>query len=179
MQKTEHYQLNQWEKTDRIMMDDFNADNEKIDAALAEKAKLTDVAALRNEKNSEVSALNSSVAALSALVGQKARIVYGTYKGAGRSGASDPTTLDFSSTLGKAPDFLFVMPLLNTMTRPRYLLVVRGMRYADILPWEMNVYDSHFVTLAWSNTGVSWYSDYGYDYQLNDDSCTYAYVAIG
>ena len=35
MTKTTNYQLNQWAKTDRIMMDDFNADNAKIDAALA------------------------------------------------------------------------------------------------------------------------------------------------
>ena len=35
MKKTTNYQLNQWEKTDRILMDDFNADNQKIDAALA------------------------------------------------------------------------------------------------------------------------------------------------
>ena len=34
MNKTENYQLNQWEKTDRIMMEDFNGDNAKIDAAL-------------------------------------------------------------------------------------------------------------------------------------------------
>ena len=34
MTKTTNYQLNQWEKTDRIMMDDFNADNAKIDTAL-------------------------------------------------------------------------------------------------------------------------------------------------
>ena len=34
MTKTTNYQLNQWEKTDRIMMEDFNADNEKIEAAL-------------------------------------------------------------------------------------------------------------------------------------------------
>ena len=31
---TTNYQLNQWAKSDRIMMDDFNADNAKIDAAL-------------------------------------------------------------------------------------------------------------------------------------------------
>ena len=37
MTKTTNYQLNQWEKSDRILMDDFNADNEKIDAALALK----------------------------------------------------------------------------------------------------------------------------------------------
>lgn len=36
MNKTEKYQLNQWEKTDRIMMEDFNADNAKLEAALAD-----------------------------------------------------------------------------------------------------------------------------------------------
>lgn len=34
MRQTSHYQLNQWEKDDRIQMEDFNRDNEKIDAAL-------------------------------------------------------------------------------------------------------------------------------------------------
>ena len=40
MNHTTNYQLNQWEKTDRIMMDDFNADNQKIDAALGTIPKL-------------------------------------------------------------------------------------------------------------------------------------------
>ena len=35
MTKTTNYQLSQWAKSDRIMMDDFNADNQKIDAVLA------------------------------------------------------------------------------------------------------------------------------------------------
>ena len=34
MKQTQNYQLNQWDKTDRIKMEDFNGDNEKIDAAL-------------------------------------------------------------------------------------------------------------------------------------------------
>ena len=34
MTKTTNYQLNQWAKSDRIRMDDFNADNAKIDGAL-------------------------------------------------------------------------------------------------------------------------------------------------
>ena len=38
MTKTTNYQLNQWVKSDRIMMDDFNADNTKIDAALKANA---------------------------------------------------------------------------------------------------------------------------------------------
>ena len=40
MTKTTNYQLNQWAKSDRIMMDDFNADNLKIDAALCSMAQV-------------------------------------------------------------------------------------------------------------------------------------------
>ena len=36
MRKTEHYQLNQWDAEDAIQRTDFNADNEKIEAALAD-----------------------------------------------------------------------------------------------------------------------------------------------
>ena len=38
MQQTTNYQLNQWEKTDRILMADFNGDNSKVDAALKASA---------------------------------------------------------------------------------------------------------------------------------------------
>ena len=40
MTKTTNYQLNQWAKSDRLRMDDFNADNRKIDAALGTIPKL-------------------------------------------------------------------------------------------------------------------------------------------
>ena len=46
MTKTTNYQLNQWAKSDRVMMDDFNADNTKIDAALKANA---DAAAAKAE----------------------------------------------------------------------------------------------------------------------------------
>ena len=38
MTKTTNYQLNQWAKSDRVMMDDFNADNATLDAALKANA---------------------------------------------------------------------------------------------------------------------------------------------
>lgn len=38
MEKTPRYQLSQWEKTDRILMEDFNADNANLEAALASLA---------------------------------------------------------------------------------------------------------------------------------------------
>lgn len=40
--QTKNYGLNQWERTDKVVMEDFNADNEKVDAALkalAERAE--------------------------------------------------------------------------------------------------------------------------------------------
>lgn len=49
MNKTEKYQLNQWELTDRIQMEDFNSDNAKIDAALAEQAAELDTKASHTE----------------------------------------------------------------------------------------------------------------------------------
>lgn len=37
MNQTTNYQLNQWEKTDRILMEDFNRDNANLETALAGK----------------------------------------------------------------------------------------------------------------------------------------------
>ena len=34
MKYTEHYQLKQWYAADRVLREDFNRDNEKIDAAI-------------------------------------------------------------------------------------------------------------------------------------------------
>lgn len=49
MNKTEKYQLNQWEKTDRIQMEDFNHDNAKIEAALTEQAAVLETKASQSE----------------------------------------------------------------------------------------------------------------------------------
>ena len=88
MTYTTNYQLPQWVKSDRIMMDDFNDANTKIDAALKSQAD-----------------------ALDTLTGQltekgNCRITYTTYQGTGQYGQSNPTTLTF--TQGE-PDLVLVM----------------------------------------------------------------------
>ena len=40
MKQTEHCSLNQWELSDQIRMEDFNADNAKIAAELAELRRI-------------------------------------------------------------------------------------------------------------------------------------------
>ena len=79
MNKTTNYQLNKWEITDRILMQDFNSDNDTIGAAL--KAHDDDIAALET-----------------AVAGKgNCQIEYQTYIGTGTSGAGNPTTLTFSA----------------------------------------------------------------------------------
>ena len=71
MNKTEKYQLNQWEKTDRIMMEDFNEDNAKLEAALADledrkcnKTTLTALSSVVGLCNRELDDLKKRVSAL-------------------------------------------------------------------------------------------------------------------
>lgn len=63
--KTENYKLNQWVGTDPVLMEDFNADNAKIDAAL------------------------------SALKSGALKMVLGSYVGNGEHGPASPTSLSF------------------------------------------------------------------------------------
>ena len=69
MQHTQNYQLSRWEKDDRIMMEDFNADNEKNDAALKANADAVsalevgkaDTAALSKETSARTAADSSAL----------------------------------------------------------------------------------------------------------------------
>jgi len=54
MNYTENYQLPQWEKSDRIMMDDFNEGNRKIETALQEKSSVIIGAYVGNNAASRV-----------------------------------------------------------------------------------------------------------------------------
>ena len=64
--QTANYQLNQWEPTDQVLRTDFNADNAKLDAALAEKAEVETVSALQTAVASK--AEQTALAALAARV---------------------------------------------------------------------------------------------------------------
>ena len=76
---TPNYQLSQWSRDDRILMDDFNADNAKIDGALSEGKAAREVLA---------SALT--------LKGN-CQIYMDTYIGTGEYGADNPKSYTFPS----------------------------------------------------------------------------------
>ncbi len=83
---TEHYQLNQWEAEDAVRRVDFNADNAKIDAALAGKAS----AAALNGLSSTVSSLNSRLSGKG-----NCTICLFSYTGNGKTGSDNPTVVSF------------------------------------------------------------------------------------
>ena len=87
--QTTNYQLNQWEPTDAVQRVDFNADNTKIDAVLAEKAEdsaltaaVERIAALESGKagQNDLEAITDTVASISANL---TKITFGSYRGNG------------------------------------------------------------------------------------------------
>ena len=88
MKKTNKYQLSQWEKADRIMMEDFNSDNAKVEAALtahdnalAGKADISTTNALQTQVNAKAD--KTVTTSLQAQVNSKTAIVTGSYTGNG------------------------------------------------------------------------------------------------
>ena len=71
MEHTEYHQLCLWDPEDRILREDFNSDNAKTEAALAD--------------------LTEAVAGCG-----NCKIVYGSYTGTGNYSSAHPNTLDFS-----------------------------------------------------------------------------------
>ena len=77
--QTPNYQLSQWERSDKIQMEDFNADNAKIDAVLGAHA----------------GTLTAHTEALTKL--GNCRIEVFDYVGTGTFGQNNPTVLSFSA----------------------------------------------------------------------------------
>jgi len=86
---TSSYNLCQWKPSDKVLRAEFNADNVKIDAALAGKAEQSEVSLLKSavECKAEQSALDRLSAAVSghgtALEARNCRVYFTTYSGDG------------------------------------------------------------------------------------------------
>ena len=104
--QTTNYQLNQWEATDQVLRTDFNADNAKVDAALAGKV---DQAALDNLE-SAVDTLMGTTASLSAT--HNGRVYTSSYTGNG----SASKTISFPAR----------PMLVNIMGSSNWLCAVQG-----------------------------------------------------
>ena len=131
MQHTQNYQLSRWEKDDRIMMEDFNADNETIDAALKANADAVsalevgkaDAAALSKETSARTAADSTLAARVTALEQGVKLVRLGTYTTAA---FNQNVTFDLQSTdmSEYAALLLFISaPKLNSTTGKLHLTV--------------------------------------------------------
>ena len=172
MDHTQNYQLSRWAKDDRIMMEDFNADNEKIDAALKANADAVSALEVGKVDTATFADLQAAVSALAANLGvhgHNCRIAYGSYVGSGTYGESTPNSLTF--------DFYPVLVTIGSDItaksgrNPSVLLRGRSKGSPEGSEKEM--------LLTWSDSGISWYNSEHEDYQNNHSGRTYYYVVIG
>lgn len=167
--QTEHYSLNQWELTDSVIMAEFNADNQKLDAALSALDKRIDAAVADATQN-----LNASIATVTAII---PHVQVGTYVGTGESGADHPNVI----TTPFRPKFVLVFKegadIYNGFDSENCNIFIDGL--TGFKAHNSIGVDSH---VTFSDTGVSWChtgtTTTGI-YQLNSEGVTYHYIAIG
>ncbi len=154
MKQTSNYQLNQWEKTDRILMEDFNEDNRKIDEALAEEK-----------------AARETLTAAMAMYGN-CKIEYGSYTGTGTYGSKNPTALTFTNK----PFFIAIRAEEGNFGTgaDQKMILVHGSTWCKSTDTSSNSHN--FVT--WSGNSVSWYCTNSAYNQMNQSETVYRYVAF-
>lgn len=141
MNKTANFQLTQWEKTDRIMMEDFNRDNAAIDAAL--KANADEVAALQTAL---AGAGNCSIETQS-------------YTGNGKYGQNNPNSITFSKKPKAVLIFgnRFFWLLTDKTVNPAYAMAFYNA--GSRTTWQD-------INFRWQNSTLTLYHKYFYSATL-------------
>lgn len=168
---TPNYNLCQWAAEDKVLRTEFNADNLKIDQALAGKASASVVSGLQSSvsdkaSQSEVNTLAAAVTQLTAALAKKGNCqIYTTsYRGSGESGSSSPNSLSFP----QQPLAVFIGGNLCRM------LLLRGVTKSWSEEYTGSMAD---VTVTWSGNSVSWYTGHA-NGQMNRSTLTYQVIAL-
>lgn len=151
MKQTENYQLTQWEKSDRIQMEDFNRDNAALDAALTAQA-------------AELAAVQAALTKCG-----NCRVAITTYTGNGAFNGS-PTTITFPS-----------MPLAFMIVGFKALLLARGGDASAFTAFKGATQSNSFVSdaaLTWVGNAVSFSNSVHARYQFNEENILYWVLAL-
>ena len=148
MQHTQNYQLSRWAKDDRIMMEDFNADNEKIDAALkAANDRIdtkADAAALSEETGARAAADSTLTARVTALEqgGKFIKLGAATTTAAGQSMTVDLSGVDMSQYEAM---LLLTQAYISASGTRSLVLSLNGTSAGTVI----SCYDSQGVSFLW------------------------------
>lgn len=153
MNKTANFQLTQWEKTDRIMMEDFNRDNAAIDAALKGNAD-------------KAAALQTALAGVG-----NCSMEIKSYTGNGKFGQNNPNSITFAKKPKAVLIFgqYFFLLLTEKSTSPAPILVYYNMNDRTI--WQTANYN-------WNGNTLQWYSITNAQLQGNLTNYVYQVVAF-
>ena len=155
MKQTAQFGLNQWERTDRVLMDDFNNDNKKIDAALAAEGAARE-------------ALAGTVAAQAAAMSKlgNCKIYTTSYVGNGGYDSSRPTQITM-------PERILLVIISATRGNNGFVTWGGTMR-------SFHTSGSVELPASFLNGGktVSWYSAGNSEQQLNKSGVTYYVTAL-
>ena len=182
MDHTQNYQLSRWAKDDRIMMEDFNADNEKIDAALkaandridikADAAALSEETGARTAADSSFAGQLAELAANLGVHGHNCRIATGSYVAAGGYGESNALSLSF--------DFCPLLVFITSNSTGGYpaspCVLMRDINTAHPSSSDR---ESYRLSVSWSDHGVSWYGTETAGLMENLSGRTYVYIVVG
>ncbi|WP_302645492.1 hypothetical protein [uncultured Dysosmobacter sp.] len=150
MNKTANFQLTQWEKTDRIMMEDFNRDNAAIDAALQSNAD-------------KAAALQTALAGAG-----NCSIETKSYTGNGNYGQNNPSRITFS----KKPKFVLLCGY-------SFLLLLMGKENAPFVGFFASdrIYTCNIV-YSWSGNTLQFHSTQNAYAQGNTSNQLYQAIAF-
>ena len=148
-QETPNYRLSRWAGTDRILVEEFNDNWDKIDTAL--KGNADGVAALQTAL---AGAGNCEIGMIS-------------YTGTGKSGASNPTTVTFP----KMPAGFFLCGARN------YLVVRGGDDHACMIYYTGSTTYVSQMQVSWKGNQFR-FSSSKPSYQLNEEGVPYWGVAF-
>ena len=159
MQQTTKYQFNLVDTTDDFSPAPLNQNMEKVEEEL------------EGIEESLENVVAETEAATQFIAGSgNCRIAVGSYTGTGTYGASNPTSL----SVGFYP----------------VLVLVGSVGYIGYRNWPMTLFrpspkgspetaSSEALFVIWTDTGVSWYSEYGVGDQANTNGEIYYYCVIG
>ena len=151
--QTPNYRLSQWERTDRVLMEDFNADNAKIDGAL--KAEAEARAALARTVSGHAAALDQK---------GNCRIWSTTYTGNGSVGASGARRITFPG-----PPALAIVACSGGPV----MWLTPGCTGCSVLGLHSS---GVYIYVSWSGNTVFWYVNSGTAEQQFNQSGTQYHV---
>ena len=160
-QQTPNYRLSRWEGTDRILVEEFNDNWDKIDTAI--KGNAGAIAAEVSARESGDSTLRTTLQAALAKCGN-CQIFVGAFTGDGAAAR----TLTFS---GK-PLYLLVTTV-EGHRKNRSLSMIRGTTttYADVSDYNS------VTAVSWTDTSVTFETP-NPAYGVNIDQTAYVYMAL-